>query len=214
MPPATPAPFELPNVTSCSGSRTGRLCSITWLMSVKMAVLPPMPRASDSSAIAVNPGLLSSIRTLIRVSCSKPSSVDSQRADHTWCFTALALPISTRAARNASSAFIPARRFSSAEASRNPRSSSSISPSTRFRTINDRKPPAILLMNPIAHSSVDSAELRLNSTQKLFFHSHRSATTGSTREALRAGRNPAIVAIAINRTTAPSRLSGSVGLSP
>jgi hypothetical protein len=59
MPPASPAPLSFPNVTSCSGLRTGRLRSITWLMRVKMAVLPPMPRASDRSAMAVNAGLKS-----------------------------------------------------------------------------------------------------------------------------------------------------------
>jgi hypothetical protein len=52
-------------------------------MSVKMAVLPPMPSASESKATAVNAGLLASVRTLTRRSWRIPSAVDSQREDQT-----------------------------------------------------------------------------------------------------------------------------------
>jgi hypothetical protein len=43
-------------MTSCCGSFTGRERSITASIMLKMAVLAPMPRASESSATSVMPG--------------------------------------------------------------------------------------------------------------------------------------------------------------
>src|SRR6266545_4859026 len=44
-------------ITSCSGSFTGSRRSISWSISVKMAVLAPIPNASDAIATVVNTGL-------------------------------------------------------------------------------------------------------------------------------------------------------------
>jgi hypothetical protein len=50
------------NCTSCCGSRTGSRRSSSESMSVKMAAFAPMPRASETTAIAAKPGLFRSIR--------------------------------------------------------------------------------------------------------------------------------------------------------
>ena len=47
---------RLATITSESGSRTGSRRSSTWSNSVKMAVLAPIPSASEITAIAVKPG--------------------------------------------------------------------------------------------------------------------------------------------------------------
>ena len=52
-----------PTETSSSGARTGSDRSIAASISVKIAVFAPMPSASDSTAMAVNPGLRRSMRT-------------------------------------------------------------------------------------------------------------------------------------------------------
>src|ERR1035438_2806967 len=44
-------------ITSCSGCATGRRRSINWSISVKMAVLAPMPRAREATATEANNGL-------------------------------------------------------------------------------------------------------------------------------------------------------------
>ncbi len=54
--------LALPNRTSLSGSWTGSDLSITASSKLKMAVLAPMPSASESTAIRVNPGLFNSMR--------------------------------------------------------------------------------------------------------------------------------------------------------
>ena len=43
--------------SNCSGWETGRVLSITESIRLKMAVLAPMPRASDRIATAAKPGL-------------------------------------------------------------------------------------------------------------------------------------------------------------
>ena len=49
--------------TSSSGARTGGRRRMMALTSVKIAVLAPMPIASDSTALTVNPGFWRSRRT-------------------------------------------------------------------------------------------------------------------------------------------------------
>src|SRR3954447_1281647 len=56
------------SITSSSGAFTGSLRKIIWSMSVKMAVLAPMPRASDRMATIENNGLRKSPRTANRTS--------------------------------------------------------------------------------------------------------------------------------------------------
>ena len=48
--------------TSCDGSSTGSGFSSTAFTSVKIVVFAPMPSASDSAAITVNPGVFASRR--------------------------------------------------------------------------------------------------------------------------------------------------------
>ena len=53
-------PLWLPrwnSITNCSGSFTGSFRSRIWSISVKIAVLAPIPRASDKMATAANSGL-------------------------------------------------------------------------------------------------------------------------------------------------------------
>ena len=50
-------------VSRCSGSLTGRRFHINVLMTVKSAVLAPMPIASDNTAASVKPGLFESVRS-------------------------------------------------------------------------------------------------------------------------------------------------------
>src|SRR5947208_2646111 len=50
------------NITSCSGATTGNFRSRIWSMSVKIAVVAPMPRASDRIATVANSGLRRSPR--------------------------------------------------------------------------------------------------------------------------------------------------------
>jgi hypothetical protein len=49
-------------ITSLSGSSKGSGRSNVVLIKLKMTVLAPMPRASESAATMVKPGLLTSIR--------------------------------------------------------------------------------------------------------------------------------------------------------
>src|SRR5580700_959431 len=49
--------------TSCDGSLTGSSRSNNWSTSVKMAVLAPMPRASEPTATKVNSGLRRRLRS-------------------------------------------------------------------------------------------------------------------------------------------------------
>src|SRR5579863_48666 len=79
-------------------------------------VFAPMPKARDSTATAVKPRLRASSRNPYRKSCPSDSRPDSHPTLRTSSFTASMLPISTRAARRASSSFIPERTFSSTAA--------------------------------------------------------------------------------------------------
>ena len=93
MPSWLPTHSPLPKRYSCSGCGTGSGRSRIAFSKVKIAVFAPIPSVNDSSATAVNPGLFASARMPMRTSCSSPSTPDSHRDDHTWCFTALRLPI-------------------------------------------------------------------------------------------------------------------------
>ena len=53
-------------MTSCSGCATGSRRSINWSISVKMAVLAPMPSASEDTATRVNSGLRRKLRSAKR----------------------------------------------------------------------------------------------------------------------------------------------------
>jgi hypothetical protein len=88
-----------------SGRASGR--SRMALSRVKMEVLAPMPRASESRATRVKPGLLARPRMPRRMSWRVLSRLDSQREDQTWCLTELRLPISALAARRAASGVMP-----------------------------------------------------------------------------------------------------------
>ena len=59
----TPAELGSVKTTSCCGSFTGSIFSSTVSIRLKMAVLAPIPSASDITATAVKPGLLASSRT-------------------------------------------------------------------------------------------------------------------------------------------------------
>jgi hypothetical protein len=52
-----PSSVFMPSSTSCSGWLTGSVFRMTALIRLKMAVLAPMPRASDRIAVVANPGL-------------------------------------------------------------------------------------------------------------------------------------------------------------
>src|ERR1700733_2771037 len=63
---------------SSSGFDTGRDFSITWCTSVKIAVVAPIPSASVTTAVVVNPGTFRSCRSASRKSASiRPSSTVS-----------------------------------------------------------------------------------------------------------------------------------------
>ena len=49
-------------ITSCSGCTTGSRRSINWSMSVKIAVLAPIPSASEATATRVKSGLRRKLR--------------------------------------------------------------------------------------------------------------------------------------------------------
>src|SRR5262245_53133460 len=59
------------SITSCSGAATGSLRNRIWSISVKMAVLAPMPRASERIATAAKSGLRRSPRIARRRSDSE-----------------------------------------------------------------------------------------------------------------------------------------------
>src|SRR5439155_556051 len=57
-------------MTNCSGFLTGSRRSINWSIKVKMAVLAPIPNASEATATSVNKGLRRKFRSAIRTSDS------------------------------------------------------------------------------------------------------------------------------------------------
>jgi len=56
------------SITSCSGCDTGSLRSSIWSIRVKIAVLAPMPRASERIATLAKSGLRRSPRSASRMS--------------------------------------------------------------------------------------------------------------------------------------------------
>src|SRR5208282_1029156 len=86
-----------------------------------------MPSANERMAAPANTGLKRSSRAPNRKSLQRVSMCVSQLAERTFSFTASTPPISSRAARCASSRVIPPRIFSAVDFSRKSRSSSSSS---------------------------------------------------------------------------------------
>ena len=109
-----------------------------------MALLAPMPRASVRTATAVKPGDLRSMRKAKQRSCQHVSTKDSQPAERTSSLVISRLPRSRRTARSAALRLMPRVILSWAAISRNPRSSSSSSPSMCLFRNNDRRPLAML----------------------------------------------------------------------
>ena len=73
------------------------------LATVKIAVLAPMPIASDSAAVAVNTGLRRSRRSPCAASCHASSIQRKDRASRCCSLTWPTLPKASRAARRAAS---------------------------------------------------------------------------------------------------------------
>ena len=82
-----PSGANLKNSTNSWGLLTGSAVSSMAFITLNMAVLAPIPRASVDTATAVKPGFLDSIRrpyrkswikVLIRILGHKPSAVDVQ----------------------------------------------------------------------------------------------------------------------------------------
>ena len=71
---------ELESDTSLPGSLNGKGFSNTQLMTEKMAVFAPMPKARVRTAMAVNPGDLCSMRSEKRMSCARFSRKWTPRA--------------------------------------------------------------------------------------------------------------------------------------
>lgn len=78
---------------------------------LKIAVLTPMPKASDSTARAAKPGSFRSRRTPKRRSCHNVSIKDSQRASGTTSFVTSRLPCSRRTVRSDPCGSDPASSF-------------------------------------------------------------------------------------------------------
>ena len=114
------------------------------LTTLKIAVFAPMPRASVTTATAVNPGDLHSMRVARRKSCQQVSTKDTQPAERTSAFAVSRLPRSRRTARSASFWLRPSLILTSAAVLKKLRSSSSSSPSTRFFWKSDRNPLTVL----------------------------------------------------------------------
>ncbi len=113
---------------------------MTALITVKIAVLAPIPSAKVSTATAVRPGDLRSMRAAKRKSCHKVSTRNSQPAVRTTSLVTSRLPRSRRTARSASLRLIPSFIFSSAAMSKKLFSSSSSSRPTRSFRNSDRSP--------------------------------------------------------------------------
>src|ERR1700704_1695421 len=75
MPSIAPPLFSAPNATSCCGSFTASDFSSRPWISVKMAVLAPIPKPRDRTATAVKPGLLRSWRKAKRKSWISPVTI-------------------------------------------------------------------------------------------------------------------------------------------
>src|SRR5216684_3043122 len=119
--------------TSCWGSLTGNSLSRTALTKLKIAVFAPIPSASVSTATAVNPGFLLSMRRPYRTSSTNSSTRRQPHVSRATSFTNSTFPNSRRAARFASSTASPLSVRSRAAISRWLCTSSSISVSRFFR---------------------------------------------------------------------------------
>ncbi len=62
-------------ITNCSGALTGSSRSNNWSRSVKIAVLAPIPNASESTATVVNKGLRRRLRSAYRRSDTIRASI-------------------------------------------------------------------------------------------------------------------------------------------
>src|SRR6266567_1267309 len=169
MPMPTQQSLVSPRRMSVAGSVTGRSFWSTALTSVKIAELAPMPRASVSSTVMVNPGVRRSWRKAKLISRPNVSSVDIPRDSRHSSFTWLRPPNSSRVVRIASSRVRPARICFSTCWSKWKCNSSSNSPSTalgrkRARKRIDRslnKPLSILsLLHRSKHLGHCSSKLR------------------------------------------------------
>jgi hypothetical protein len=110
--------------TSRSESRYGSGCSRTVLTMLKTAVVTPTPRPNVMTAASVKPPLRASDRTPYLRSRQVASQVAVQPTSPTASLTAIALPISSRAVRVASSCDMPDCILCATEASRKVLSSS------------------------------------------------------------------------------------------
>src|SRR5437868_12676248 len=79
--PARAEPFSKSIDTSSCGSRTGNILRRIAFTSWKIAVFAPMPRASDSTATKLNPGLCFNCRSPYRTSCLIDSSIVILRSE-------------------------------------------------------------------------------------------------------------------------------------
>ena len=124
--------------TSSSGRPYGSGASSTALTNVKMAAVTPVPRASISSAVAVNAGWRRKPRAAYRTSCTIDSSRGRPLPSRRASTSAGMLPTASRARRSASSDGRPARRCSAAWISIRLSISAANSSSSRVRFVTDR----------------------------------------------------------------------------
>ena len=150
MPTITQQLLLSPSRYNCLEFATGSCLSITVSISVKIAVLAPIPKVRVSTTTAVNTGFLRSTRTPNRKSRHNVSTKDSQRADQTISFVTSRLPRSKRTARSASLGLIPCFTFSSTAISRKPFSSSSRSWLTCSFRNSARSPSAMFRSTDMA----------------------------------------------------------------
>jgi hypothetical protein len=100
--------------TSRPGSSTGSVRSTSALTRLKMALFAPMPSASDSTATAVKPGFLLSVRAANFTSCANCSTAPHPHISLLASFSGVAFPNCRIARYRASSESIPSSWFSSA----------------------------------------------------------------------------------------------------
>ena len=127
-------------LTTSSGRSIGESRRITALTRLKMAVLAPMPSASERMANAVNAGRLARDRRPSRMSRWSPDSQPNRRGRHAPRPCALRHRRTRRARRCASHGSTPASRTKrSVSMSRWKRNSSSIRCSTSLRNSSRRR---------------------------------------------------------------------------
>ena len=124
--------------TSCSGERTGSALKKIPLSTLKTAAFAPIPSASVTTAIVVNPGLLMSIRPAYRTSCMACSSQGHVQIAWASSSATSVLPNCWRVRRAAPSASKPWRLLSRSSIWRWNSSSSLSSMSKRSRRNKNR----------------------------------------------------------------------------